>query len=87
MPNWNPPRKGRAGETGTFEILFKNGSKVVLNKVSLEWQHIPSKKKRPAFRAHFLQANERVAWTSSGTDSLDPESIEAIFRLDEDLNS
>ena len=88
MAPWNPPRKGKAGKTGSFEIVFKSGATVTLEKVSLEWLHRPNtSKKAPIFKAHFAQATETICWNSSGDGFLDPDSVEAIFRLDEDMNS
>ena len=84
----SPPRFGKAGNTGTYLIVFKNGAVVTLEKVSLVWLHLPGEATRkPSFEAHYRMGSEPISWRGGGRRHLNPDDIVAIFRLDEDFNT
>ena len=73
-----------AGQAGTYEVVFKNGSTVVLRNAILEFKdvHAGNKKvKKPSFHENVRPTPYRRSWDSAG-NHLDPNSIEAIFMLE-----
>lgn len=84
----SPPRLGKAGDTGTYQIVFKNGAVVTLEKVSLVWIHLPGEAtKKPSFKAHYRTGSATISWRGDGKSNLNPDDIVAIFRLNEDFNA
>ena len=75
-------REPKTGKTASYEIVFRNGATVTLHRAQLQWVNV-SGKKCPKFVELSGHQHEQISWDSTG-GNLDPSTIEAIFRLDED---
>jgi hypothetical protein len=79
-------RQPKAGVTGTYEIVFRNGAKTTLTNVYFYHYYGGNPRKyRPIFRAYGGGTPYIVSWSSTyGTVGLEPDDVVAIFRISED---
>ena len=76
-------RTTKAGFTGTYRIVFRNGVTVDLEAVELLYKSNGSGPKVPSFKANYDNGEDDVAHSASG-GYLDPKEIVAIIRMSED---
>ena len=81
------PRVGRAGVTGTYQIVFQNEVVITLEKVEYV-RMVGTGGIQPSFRAHYANGETRfIAFDENFRGmGLQRTNIVAIFRISEDVN-